>query len=82
MPISFVVRVIPKTEREREDVTTMMFYGMTQQYQAERIKTATEMRRADAELGMLAADVSRLRRRLLRPARAMRRTSRRTRTAF
>jgi hypothetical protein len=47
-------------------VITMMFYGGTQQYQAERIKSAAEQRRADAEAGMLAADVSRRWRRFVR----------------
>ncbi len=50
-----------------------MFYDMTQQYHAERTRTAAERRRADAELGMMAAEVSRLWRRLTRPARAQRR---------
>jgi hypothetical protein len=51
---------------------TMMFYDMTRQYQAERIKSAAELRRADAELGMMAAEVSRLWRRLIGPVRGMR----------
>lgn len=51
----------------------MMFYDMTQQYHAERFRTTAERRRADAEIGMLAADVSRIWRRLTRPARAFRR---------
>jgi len=54
-------------------VITMMFYDMTQQYHAERIKTVAERRRADAELGMMAAEVSRIWRRVTRPARALRR---------
>jgi len=59
-------------EREREDVTTMMLYDTSVQYQAERIKTADEQRRADEQLGMMAAEVSRLWRRVTRPARALR----------
>ena len=47
------------TEREREDVTTMMLYDLTVQYHAERIKTADEWRRADEQLGMMAAEMSR-----------------------
>jgi hypothetical protein len=49
-----------------------MLYDMSQQYQAERIKSTAERRRADAELGMMAADVSRLWQRITRPARALR----------
>jgi hypothetical protein len=63
-------------EREREDVTTMMLYQMTTQYQAERIKTAAEQRRVDDQLGMLAAEVSGLWRQLIRPARILRRQGR------
>ena len=37
---------------------TMMFYDMSQQYHAERPKTAAEQRRADMRLGMMAAEVS------------------------
>ena len=48
----------------------MMLYDMSVQYQAERIKTAAEQRRADEQLGMMAAEVSRLWRRVTRPARA------------
>jgi hypothetical protein len=44
----------------------MMFYGMAQQYHAERIRSAAEQRRADAELGMMAADLSGLWRRIVR----------------
>jgi hypothetical protein len=51
---------------ETRDVITMMFYGATQQYQVERIRSAAEQRRADAELGMLAAGVSRRWRRIVR----------------
>jgi len=50
-----------------------MFYDMTQQYHAERFRSAAEQRRADAELGMMTADVSRLWRRIVRalaPARS------------
>ena len=51
----------------------MMIYDMTTQYQAERIKTAAEQRRADEQVGMMAAGVSRLWRRATRPVRASRR---------
>jgi hypothetical protein len=51
----------------------MTFYDMTAQYHAERVQTAAERRRADAELGMMAADVSRFWRRVSRPARTLRR---------
>jgi len=50
----------------------MMFYDMTAQYQAERVKSAGEQRRTDAQAGMLAAEVSRLRQRLSRPGRILR----------
>ena len=45
----------------------MMLYDMSVQHQAERIKTAAEQRRADEQLGMMAAEVSRLWRRVTRP---------------
>ena len=51
---------------------TMMLYDMTAQYQAERIKTAAEQRRADEQLGMMAAEMSRLWRRVTRPVQALR----------
>jgi hypothetical protein len=54
-------------------VITVMFYDMTQPYHAERTRTAAERQRADAELGMMAAEVSRIWRRVTRPARALRR---------
>ena len=60
----------------------MMFYDMTRQYQPERIKSAAEVRGADAELGMMAAETARLWRRLTSPARAVRRTTRRVKLAF
>ena len=50
----------------------MMLYDMTTQYQIERIKTAAEQRRADDQLGMMAAEVSRFWRRVTRPAQALR----------
>jgi hypothetical protein len=53
-------------------VITMMLYDMTAQYQAERTKNAGEQRRADEQLGMMAAEVSRHWRRLIRPARILR----------
>ena len=60
----------------------MMFYDMTRQYQAERMKSAAELRRADAELGMMAAEAARRWRRLTSPVRAVRRTTRRIKLAF
>ena len=63
------------------DVIKMMFYDMSQQYHVERIRTAAEYRRADAEIGMMAAEISRIWRRVTRPARALGRTGRRTRPA-
>jgi len=50
----------------------MMICDMTLQYQAERIKTAAEQRRADEQAGMMAAGVSRLWQRATRPVRALR----------
>ena len=47
----------------------MMFYDMNRQYHAERIRSAAEQRRADDELGMMAARVARTWRRLLAPVR-------------
>jgi hypothetical protein len=54
----------------------MMLYDMSVQYQAERIKTAAEQRRADEQLGMLAAKVSGRWQRLIRQARILRRHAR------
>jgi len=44
----------------------MMPSGMTQLYQAERVMTMAEQRRADAELGLMAAGVARRGRRIVR----------------
>ena len=52
----------------------MMFYDMTRQYQAERGMSAAEQRRADEQLGRMAARVSRAWRRATRPARKPHRT--------
>jgi hypothetical protein len=61
----------------------MMLYDMTTQYQAERIKSTAEQRRADDQLGMMAAEVSRFWQRVFRPARIVRGfRARRTRTAL
>ena len=46
----------------------MVMYDMTRQYHAERIMSAAERRRADEELGRMAARVSRFWRRASRPA--------------
>jgi hypothetical protein len=54
------------------------YYGI---YQAERGKTATEIRMADAELGGLAAELGQLGLALAAPARAVRRSLRRPRRA-
>jgi hypothetical protein len=56
-------------KREREDVLTMMMYDMSRQYQVERRMSAAEQRRADEQLGRMAARVSRFWRRTSRPAR-------------
>jgi hypothetical protein len=50
---------------------TMMMYDMSRQYHAERIMSAAERRRADDELGRMAARVSRFWRRATRPARRL-----------
>jgi hypothetical protein len=64
-------------------VITMMLYDMTAQYQAGRIKSASEQRRADDQLGTMAAEVSRLWQRITRPAQALRGfRARRARTAY
>ena len=47
----------------------MMMYDMSRQYHAERIMSAAERRRADEELGRMAARASRFWRRAIRPAR-------------
>jgi hypothetical protein len=58
---------------EREDVMTMMMCDTSRQYDAERIMTAGERRRADEQAGQQAAEVARLwQRYLTRPARALR----------
>ena len=63
------------------DVTTMMFYDMSQQYHAGRIRSAAEQRRADDELGMMAARVARAWRRLAPGRSASRRDALRARYA-
>ena len=64
-------------------VITMMLYDMTTQYQAERIRSAAELRRADDQLGMMAAEVSRLWQRVIHPAQIVRGfRARRIRTAL
>jgi len=50
----------------------MMFYDMNRQYQAERRMSAAEQRRADEQLGRMAARASGLWRRATRPARVLR----------
>ena len=60
--------VTSQASENARGVITMMFYDMTAQYQAERVKSAAERRRADEQLGMMAAEVSRLWQRLSRPA--------------
>ena len=47
----------------------MMIYDMTLQHQAERRMSAAEQRRADEQLGRMAARVSRFWQRAIRPAR-------------
>jgi hypothetical protein len=51
---------------------TMMIYDMTLQHQAERRMSAAEQRRADEQLGRMAARTSGFWRRATRPARALR----------
>jgi hypothetical protein len=51
---------------------TMMIYDMTMQHQAERRMSAAEQRRADEQLGRMAARTSELWRRATRPTRALR----------
>jgi hypothetical protein len=61
--------MVTRQKNQRGDVTTMMFYDMSQQYHAERIRSATEQRRADDELGMTAARIARTWRWLTQPTR-------------
>jgi hypothetical protein len=51
---------------------TMMMYDMSRQYHAERIMSAAERRRADEQLGRMAARTSRFWRRATRSPRALR----------
>jgi hypothetical protein len=46
----------------------MMIYDMSRQYHAERIMSSAEQRRADEQLGRMAARVSNFWRRATRPA--------------
>ena len=50
----------------------MMMYDMSRQYHAERVMSAAERRRADDELGRMAARTSELWRRATRPVRVLR----------
>ena len=50
----------------------MMMYDMTTQYQAGRVKTAAEQRRADEQIGMMAARAASVWQRVTRPAPALR----------
>jgi hypothetical protein len=50
---------------------TMMMYDMSRQYHAERIMSAAELRRADEQLGRMAARTSELWQRATRPFRLM-----------
>ena len=60
----------------------MMMYDMTTQYQAGRVKTAAEQRRADEQIGMMAARAASVWQRVTRPAQALRGSwARRVRTA-
>ena len=49
-----------------------MPYGVYQLYQAERVKSDAERRRADVALGMMAADVAELWGQITRPVHALR----------
>jgi hypothetical protein len=51
---------------------TMMMYDMSRQYHAERMMSAAEQRRADEELGRMAARTSELWRWATRPVRVLR----------
>jgi hypothetical protein len=57
------------TGQTGEDVMTMMMYDISRQYHAERIMSTAEQRRADEQLGRMAARVSRFWQRAIRPAR-------------
>jgi hypothetical protein len=57
---------------------TYQYYGI---YQAERGKTAAELRRADAQIGELASGLGRFTSMLAGPSRAIRRSLRRSRSA-
>jgi hypothetical protein len=48
---------------------TMMMYDMSRQYHAERVMSVAERRRADEELGRMAARTSEVWRRATRPFR-------------
>ena len=48
---------------------TMMMYDVSRQFHAERIMSAAERRRADEQLGRMAARVSQFWRQATRPAR-------------
>jgi hypothetical protein len=50
----------------------MMPYSAYQIYQAERVKSQAEQRQADVQLGMMAAEVSRLWGQITRPVRPLR----------
>ena len=67
----FVVLVTGQTGENARDVMAMMIYDMTLQHQAERRMSAAEQRRADEQLGRMAARVSRFWRRATRPARKL-----------
>jgi hypothetical protein len=64
--------VTSQTSENARGVITMMLYDMTAQYQAERIKSTGEQRRADEHLGTMAAEVSRLWQHITRPAHTLR----------
>jgi hypothetical protein len=57
------------TSQIGEDVMATMMYDVSRQYHAERTMSAAERRRADEQLGRMAARVSRFWRRAIRPAR-------------
>ena len=64
----FVVLVTSQIGENARTGLTMMMYDMSRQYHAERIMSAAERRRADEQLGRMAARVSRFWRRATRPA--------------
>jgi hypothetical protein len=66
---AFVVLVTGHADDDVKDAMTMMICDMTLPHRAGRPMSAAEQRRADEQLGRMAARVSRAWRRATRPAR-------------